>query len=243
MSPSVKSTRNGLPPFEMGLSGLVGETRAIAPANTFNDVFFPATATVSDSWAVNLDAQLNGKMMGVRGEIWTGQSAGTYFVAIFAERESADRRADSFLGRLGRSFRQAVRPADDVRRVRRRQSARSRPGISDGRWPWSESLQFGDLGQPDLPRHRIPGSRGGDQPLGDRLRQSRCRQHCHDLPLPHVSDVLDPIRDICGGYRTMFGLCMSSRRRQNPLHLCRPRSRRVPPSKSGRCHSCQDETW
>lgn len=98
--PTVRGTDNGLPNFEgrigweigptidghkvleIGVSGLYGQTRAVDPVGlVFEGIVLPPGQAVSDSWGVNLDVQLQWKHFGIRGEIWTGQAAGTYFMA------------------------------------------------------------------------------------------------------------------------------------------------------------------
>ena len=64
-------TCNGLKPFEVGVSSVIGQTRSIG----FDQV-------VSDTWSVSTDIQFSGKRMGVRGEFLVGDALGTYNAAI-----------------------------------------------------------------------------------------------------------------------------------------------------------------
>ena len=68
--------------FEIGLSGVLGETQAVADQAIDNiGNFFPAIDDVAQTRGAALDFQLRGPMIGLRGEVWWGQAAGTYFVA------------------------------------------------------------------------------------------------------------------------------------------------------------------
>ena len=76
----------GVRPFGLGVSGLIGETRAVDPGSI---VIGPANElivthprdVVSDMWGINMDARFAGERFGVHGEVWAGQGAGTYFMA------------------------------------------------------------------------------------------------------------------------------------------------------------------
>ena len=65
------SVSGGMRPLEMGISGVIGETRSIG----FLQI-------VSDTWGVSLDARLTGKRMGVRAEFLVGEAIGTYNAGI-----------------------------------------------------------------------------------------------------------------------------------------------------------------
>lgn len=58
-------------PFEVGVSSVFGETRAIGLASV-----------VSDTWGASLDARIRGQWMGVGGEIFVGEAIGTYNAGI-----------------------------------------------------------------------------------------------------------------------------------------------------------------
>jgi hypothetical protein len=73
--------RGGVRPFEFGVSGLIGETQAVQDEALAGGIIQPALDDVSTTWGVCLDAQLQGKIFGARGEVWMGQAAGTYFMA------------------------------------------------------------------------------------------------------------------------------------------------------------------
>ncbi len=72
---------DGVRPLEIGISGLIGETQAVPDEALIEDIIFPAIDDVSLTWGVCLGAQLQGPVFGARGEVWTGQAAGTYFMA------------------------------------------------------------------------------------------------------------------------------------------------------------------
>ena len=90
--PQVRGTDNGWPnietrlglglgpdtggqrPLEVGVSGLIGQTRAVDPTLT-------PKALVSETWGVCVDTRLAGERFGANGEFWVGQAAGTYFMA------------------------------------------------------------------------------------------------------------------------------------------------------------------
>ena len=61
----------GKRPVEVGVSGVVGETRAIG-----------LDSVVSDTWGTSLDASISGECFGLRGEILTGEAIGTYNAGI-----------------------------------------------------------------------------------------------------------------------------------------------------------------
>ena len=74
--------REDVRPVEIGVSGLIGETQAVADeALDPQGIFLPALDDVSLTWGVCLDFQLQGDVFGAIGEVWTGQAAGTYFMA------------------------------------------------------------------------------------------------------------------------------------------------------------------
>jgi hypothetical protein len=73
--------RGGIRPFDVGVSGLIGETQTVEDEALVGGIIFPAIDDVSLTWGVCLDAQLQGEVFGARGEVWTGQAAGTYFMA------------------------------------------------------------------------------------------------------------------------------------------------------------------
>jgi hypothetical protein len=73
--------RDEVRPLEFGVSGLIGETQALADEALIEGIIVPAIDDVSLTWGVCLDAQLQGDVFGARGEVWTGQAAGTYFMA------------------------------------------------------------------------------------------------------------------------------------------------------------------
>ena len=54
-------------PIEIGISGLVGEVRAVG-----------ALANISTTWAAMIDFRVEGEIVGLRGELWTGDALGTY---------------------------------------------------------------------------------------------------------------------------------------------------------------------
>ncbi len=67
--------------FEVGLSGLYGRTRAVDPIGALiQGIFLPPGQAVSDTWGANVDLQVQLERIGFRGELWTGEAAGTYFV-------------------------------------------------------------------------------------------------------------------------------------------------------------------
>ncbi|QDT68661.1 hypothetical protein MalM25_15850 [Planctomycetes bacterium MalM25] len=77
--------RDGQSPLEVGVSGVIGQLRAVDPGGVFDGgagpvIVFPAEE-ISEIWGVNVDAQLHGERLGARGEIWVGEGAGTYFMA------------------------------------------------------------------------------------------------------------------------------------------------------------------
>ena len=72
---------DGVRPLEFGVSGLIGGTQAVADEALIEGIIVPAIDDVSLTWGVCLDAQLQGQVFGARGEVWTGQAAGTYFMA------------------------------------------------------------------------------------------------------------------------------------------------------------------
>jgi hypothetical protein len=53
----------------------------VADEALIGGIIFPALDDVATTWGVCLDGQLQGQVFGARGELWTGQAAGTYFVA------------------------------------------------------------------------------------------------------------------------------------------------------------------
>ncbi len=70
-------------PLEVGLSGVVGEIQAIEdPFIDFDPdiIIFPGSDEIEQTRGVCLDFQLKGPKLGLRGELWWGQAAGTYFV-------------------------------------------------------------------------------------------------------------------------------------------------------------------
>jgi len=72
----------GVRPFEIGVSGLIGETQGVADeALDPGGLILPALDDFMTSWGVCLDVQLKGRVFGARGEVWMGQAAGTYFMA------------------------------------------------------------------------------------------------------------------------------------------------------------------
>lgn len=69
-------------PLEVGLSGVLGETQAVADQAIDNGgIFYPAIDDVAQTRGAALDFQLKGPILGFRTEVWWGQAAGTYFVA------------------------------------------------------------------------------------------------------------------------------------------------------------------
>lgn len=68
-------------PFEIGCSGFVGETQAVADSLLTQGAILLAEDDVSQSSGFAIDLQLKGPRFGVRGEGWWGKGAGTYFVA------------------------------------------------------------------------------------------------------------------------------------------------------------------
>ena len=68
-------------PFEIGLSGFVGETQAIRDALLDLDFIQLGADSVNQSRGAAIDLQLKGARFGFRGEGWWGKAAGTYFVA------------------------------------------------------------------------------------------------------------------------------------------------------------------
>ncbi|MCP4081437.1 MAG: hypothetical protein P8J91_05645 [Pirellulaceae bacterium] len=77
---------DGQRPLEIGVSGLWGETRAFDPARIDLDqneiIFLGALQEVSTTAGMNIDLQLRGPRVGMRGEFWMAQAAGTYFAGI-----------------------------------------------------------------------------------------------------------------------------------------------------------------
>lgn len=68
-------------PFELGLSGFVGETQAVADTLLGPNGILVAADDSNSSGGVAVDLQLKGSKFGFRGEGWWGKAAGTYFVA------------------------------------------------------------------------------------------------------------------------------------------------------------------
>ena len=64
--------RGAARPFEVGLSGVIGETRAFGPLGT----------GVFTTWGVSPDFQFSGENFGFRGEVFAGQALGTYNMGI-----------------------------------------------------------------------------------------------------------------------------------------------------------------
>lgn len=100
LSPTARGVDNGLPnfegriglkvnspttdiaPFEIGFSALWGETRAFDPGFIEGDILRAAATEVSTTAGGCIDLQLQSERMGLRGEFWMAQAAGTYFVGI-----------------------------------------------------------------------------------------------------------------------------------------------------------------
>ena len=122
--PQVRGTDNGIPNFEarvgwefgpeiddqkvfaIGVSGLWGETRAIDPLGVILDGIgvLPPGQAVSTSWGVNLDWQMRCRYFGARGELWTGEGAGTYFMASLQSLNPIDGAAIQSSGGWGEVY-------------------------------------------------------------------------------------------------------------------------------------------
>jgi len=69
----------GKRPFELGVSGVIGETRAFGVL----DLLLPDLGDgIYTTWGVSGDAQVNAGRWGVRGEVAVGQAIGTYNLGI-----------------------------------------------------------------------------------------------------------------------------------------------------------------
>ena len=80
---------DGVRPLQIGVSGVWGEVQTFDPAQFLEDdegnlgpIILPPINIVSTTAGGCIDFQLNGPRAGIRGEVWVGQAAGTYFVAI-----------------------------------------------------------------------------------------------------------------------------------------------------------------
>ena len=80
---------DGERPIEIGVSGVWGEVLTFDPAFFLEDdesgdplFFVPADTNVSTTAGGCVDFQFRGRKVGLRGECWVGQAAGTYFVGV-----------------------------------------------------------------------------------------------------------------------------------------------------------------
>lgn len=90
---------SGEAPVQIGLSGVVGETRAIGIAG----------GNVSNTWGVSADGQIDCGRFGARCEIFTGEAIGTYNAAIGQSLNPEDGEAIATVGGFGELW---CKPAD-----------------------------------------------------------------------------------------------------------------------------------
>lgn len=84
-------TRGTARPLEVGLSGVIGETRAFGPLGT----------GVFTTWGVSPDFQWNAENFGFRGEAFVGQAIGTYNMGIGQSLEANGFNAIQTVGGWG----------------------------------------------------------------------------------------------------------------------------------------------
>ena len=101
--------RNGVRPIEIGISGLWGETRSFDPARIDDStpgfpIILPPVNVVSTTAGGNIDFQFRGERFGLRGELWKGQAAGTYFVAVLQSLNPVTGRGIRSIGGWGEVY-------------------------------------------------------------------------------------------------------------------------------------------
>ena len=97
-------------PMEIGLSGFIGETQAVADPLFDQGIILPALDEVEQAGGACVDLQLNGRKFGFRGEAWWGQAAGTYFVAVLQTLNPQTGRALESVGGWGEIYYRFDRP-------------------------------------------------------------------------------------------------------------------------------------
>lgn len=81
----------GVAPFQLGASGVIGETRAIGLTDR----------NVSSTWGISIDGQLDFGRWGARSEVFTGEAIGTYNAAIGQSLNPEDGEAIATVGGFG----------------------------------------------------------------------------------------------------------------------------------------------
>ena len=84
-------SEDGVAPFQIGTSGVIGETRAIGLTGR----------NVSDTWGVSADCQIIRGPFGFRCEAFTGEAIGTYNAAIGQSLNPVDGEPISTIGGFG----------------------------------------------------------------------------------------------------------------------------------------------
>lgn len=94
-------------PFEIGISGVIGEVQAVADPLIELDpdlIYYPGTDEIEQTRGVCLDLQLRGPKFGTRGEVWWGKAAGTYFVATLQSLNPENAQAVESVGGWGEVY-------------------------------------------------------------------------------------------------------------------------------------------
>ena len=114
-------------PFEIGLSGAIGEVQAVAASLIGGPgVIFPAIDEVEQTRAVALDFQLKCERMGFRAEAFWGRAAGTYFVGVLQTLNPETAPSGGVHGRMGRDLLSMQSLRHHARGLRRRRSKERR---------------------------------------------------------------------------------------------------------------------
>jgi len=98
-------------PVVIGVSTLWGETQAVDDQIILDGLILPGVDEVAQTRGVALDWQLQGELIGVRGEAWWGRAAGSYFVAVL---QSLNPETDQEIESIGGWFEAYVKCCPDL---------------------------------------------------------------------------------------------------------------------------------
>jgi hypothetical protein len=112
-APAERAGGRSLRPFELGVSGVVGQLRVLDNIRPTDPLTLDFDRTTVSVWGAALDGQIAlGRSFGLSGELYTGQGLGEYMAGIFQTYNRTSNRAVPTSGGWGQIY---LYPADNLR--------------------------------------------------------------------------------------------------------------------------------
>jgi hypothetical protein len=112
-APAERAGGRSLRPFELGVSGVVGQLRVLDNIRPTDPLTLDFDRTTVSVWGAALDGQIAlGRSFGLSGELYTGQGLGEYMAGIFQSYNRTSNRAVPTSGGWGQLY---LYPAENLR--------------------------------------------------------------------------------------------------------------------------------